>query len=73
MTLPVKINLLKCNKHENFHIPSCIDCFIAIKKQRRILLEFVKQLADESVYESYENLNEMNWDAHELLKEIDEI
>lgn len=37
------------------------------------LLIFVSQLADESVYERYENLNEMNWSAHELLKEIDEI
>lgn len=37
------------------------------------LLLFVKQLADESIYEKYENLNELNWDAFELLKEIDEI
>ena len=35
-------------------------------------LEFIKQLADESVYERYENLNEMNWSAFYLLKEIGE-
>lgn len=43
------------------------------KHERYIkLLTFVKQLADESVYDRYENLNEMNWSAFELLKEIGE-
>jgi len=51
----------------------CRFCIIARHKQRLKLLEFVKQLAHESVYEKYENLNEMNWAAFELLKEMGEI
>jgi hypothetical protein len=36
------------------------------------LLSFVIQCADESVYESFENLNELNWEAHEVLQAIGE-
>lgn len=35
-------------------------------------LAFIKELADESVYERYENLNELNWEANDLLKELRE-
>lgn len=34
------------------------------------LLSFVESIAHESVYEKYENLNELNWDAFDILKEI---
>ena len=37
------------------------------------LLGFIEELADESIYDRYENLNELNWVAFELLKEIGEV
>ncbi len=37
------------------------------------LLRFVRNLADESVYERYENLNEVSWEATELLKEVEDL
>jgi len=49
-----------------------LDASYKLKMQNNKLIEFVKDLADESVYERYENLNEMNWSAFELLKEIGE-
>lgn len=61
----------KCENHSmNPILPICLGCVNATKKRHDKMLEFIKQLADESVYEKYENLNEMNWAAFELLKEI---
>jgi len=36
----------------------------------QLLLDFVQTLGDESVYEKFENLNELSWAARELLIEI---
>jgi len=50
-----------------------IVCILCVRDRcidRDKLLTFVKQLAHESVYERYENLNEMNWAANDLLREI---
>lgn len=51
----------------------CRTCLRAWIARHNKMLEFIEQLADESVYERYENLNEMNWAAFDLLKEIGEI
>lgn len=45
---------------------------LLIEKYQK-LLKFVKALTNESIYENYENLNELNWVAYELLSEIGEI
>ena len=37
------------------------------------LLQFIEELADHSVYERFENINEINWEATELLKEIEKL
>jgi hypothetical protein len=37
-----------------------------------LLLEFAKIIADESVYEKFENLNELNWYTVDLLRKINE-
>jgi hypothetical protein len=50
--------------HESFGIKS--------NKYKKIL-SFVKELSDESIYERYENLNELNWSAFNLLKELGEL
>jgi hypothetical protein len=34
------------------------------------LLAFLQGCASESIYEKYENLNELNWEASSLLNEI---
>lgn len=41
-------------------------------KKYDILLDFLKMVAHESVHEKFENLNELNWHAFSLLKEIEE-
>lgn len=49
------------------------DQVFSIDIKYKIILNFLKKIADESVYEKYENLNELNWDAFNLLKDIGEI
>ncbi len=36
-------------------------------------IAFIKTIADESCYDTYENLNEANWVAFALLRELGEI
>lgn len=43
-----------------------------LQEKYKALLNFVETIADESVYETYENLNELNWEAHEVLNYIGE-
>lgn len=38
--------------------------------EREKLLEFVRLLASDKCYEKYENENEINWSAFELLKQL---
>lgn len=60
-------NFVQSINYENVDEMQEVD----IKYQK--LLEFVKQLSSECVYERYENLNEANWAAHDLLHEIGEL
>lgn len=44
-----------------------------LQEKYKALLNFVETIANESVYKTYENLNELNWEAHDVLKYIGEI
>lgn len=60
---------MKNSHHHKLDIV-CIEC---VKEQMRInnlLLKFVKKIADESIYEEYENLNELSLVANEILRSI---
>lgn len=61
-------------KHENNHKldVACLDCIRVHMEHKRRLMNFVREIADESVYEKYENINELNWKAFEILQEIGE-
>ena len=61
----------KCKEHK-LDI-ACINCIKEKFIKYEIMVNFLKNLAHESVYERYINLNELNWAAFELLKEIGEI
>lgn len=59
-------------KHSHHHKLD-ITCLEYVKEHIRvknILLEFVKKIADEGVYEEYENLNELSLVANEILRII---
>lgn len=42
------------------------------EEKYKALLNFVESIANESVYETYENINELNWEAVEVLNYIGE-
>lgn len=48
----------------------CLGCVKAWIARHDRMKHFIQQLAHESVYKKYDNLDELNWAAHKLLEEI---
>lgn len=62
------MNPYKCKDHKlDLACLRCIKSWIARHDK---MLQFIKSLAHESCYETYENSNEINWVANELLQEL---
>lgn len=46
---------------------------MSLEEKYKKAIVFIETIADESCYETYENLNECNWEAFNILRELGEI